>query len=61
MVILDLRGQTAAGWPAWSRRAHTGFWLGIGNLVLGRILLAAARSGRDPYAVDDENGSRASE
>ena len=54
MIFLDLRGRTAAGWPAWSREAHTGFWLGIGNLILGWILLAAARSGHDPYGPDRE-------
>jgi hypothetical protein len=61
MVILDLRGRTAAGWPAWSREVHTGFWLGIGNLVLGRILLAAARTGHDPYLTQDEDETRRSE
>ncbi len=57
MIFLDLRGRTASGWPAWSRETHTGFWLGIGNLVLGRVLLAAARSGRDPYVPEEGGGS----
>ena len=52
MVIADLRGDTATTWPAWSRRVHTGLWLGVGNLVLGWLVLVAARTGRDP--VDDE-------
>lgn len=53
MIALDLHGQGAAGWPTWSRRVHTGLWLGIGNLVIGWILLTAARTGRDPYLVED--------
>ncbi|MGN6392617.1 MAG: hypothetical protein ACTHM9_10275 [Gemmatimonadales bacterium] len=52
MIFLDLRGRTASGWPVWSREAHTGFWLGIGNFILGWILLAAARTGQDPYVPD---------
>jgi hypothetical protein len=49
LVILDLRGVNAHGWPEWSRRLHTAFWLGLGNLVLGWRFLRAARTGVDPY------------
>lgn len=49
MILLDLRGTGAAGWPVWSRRAHAGLWLGVGNCILGWLVLSAARTGRDPY------------
>lgn len=49
MILLDLRGTGAAGWPVWSRRAHAGLWLGVGNCILGWLVLFAARTGRDPY------------
>jgi hypothetical protein len=55
LVFLDLRGVSAAGWPAWSRRIHPGLWLGIGNLALGWILLRGARTGSDPYVTPDES------
>jgi hypothetical protein len=51
MVLLDLTGNTAHGWPLWSERMHVGLWLGLGNLIMGRMLWRAARSGRDPYLV----------
>ena len=51
MVLLDLTGKTAHCWPLWSRQMHVGLWLGVGNLVMGRMLWRAARSGRDPYLV----------
>ena len=54
MILLDLRGTSAAGWPVWSRQMHVGFWLGVGNLAMGRVLLGAARTGHDPYLVKDE-------
>jgi hypothetical protein len=57
MVLLDLHGATAAGWPAWSRRLHPGLWLGLGNLALGWLILHVARSGYDPYVVADEDPS----
>ncbi|MGH7512641.1 MAG: hypothetical protein ACREOQ_06940 [Gemmatimonadales bacterium] len=57
MAILDLRGVTASGWPAWSRQLHTGLWLGIGNLAIGWIVFSAGRTGRDPYVVTDEDTS----
>jgi hypothetical protein len=60
MAILDLRGVTASGWPAWSRQLHTGLWLGIGNLAIGWIVFAAGRTGRDPYVVTDEDTSEPS-
>ncbi len=53
MVLLDLHGVSAAGWPAWSRQVHTGLWLGLGNLGIGWMILSAARTGRDPYLIDD--------
>jgi hypothetical protein len=55
LVILDLRGVIAHGWPAWTRRIHVALWLGLGNLALGWRFLRAARTGVDPYDVDDEN------
>jgi hypothetical protein len=48
LVILDLRGVNAHGWPLWSQRVHTALWLGLGNLALGWLLLRAARTGVDP-------------
>jgi hypothetical protein len=57
MAILDLRGVTASGWPAWSRQLHTGLWLGIGNLAIGWIVFSAGRTGRDPYVIPDEETS----
>jgi len=48
LVILDLRGVNAHGWPIWSHRLHTALWLGLGNLALGWLLLRAARTGVDP-------------
>jgi len=55
MIILDLHGAGAAGWPTWSRRVHSGLWLGLGNVGIGWILLSAARTGRDPYLVADSS------
>jgi hypothetical protein len=55
LVILDLRGVNAHGWPAWTRRIHIALWLGLGNLALGWRLLRAARTGVDPYDVADED------
>jgi hypothetical protein len=55
MAILDLRGVSASGWPAWSRHVHTGLWLGLGNLAIGWIVFSAGRSGRDPYVIADED------
>lgn len=57
MAILDLRGVSASGWPAWSRQVHTGLWLGIGNLAIGWIVLSAGRTGRDPYMIADDDPS----
>jgi hypothetical protein len=57
MVALDLWGASAKGWPAWSRQAHSGIWLCFGNLVLGWMLLSAARTGRDPYGAGEQVGS----
>jgi hypothetical protein len=54
MMLLDLRGVTAASWPAWSRPLHAGLWLGLGNLVMGWLILHVARSGHDPYVIVDE-------
>jgi hypothetical protein len=54
MVLLDLRGATAAGWPAWSRPLHSGLWLGLGNLGMGWLILRVSRSGHDPYVIVDE-------
>ena len=53
MILLDLTGNTAHGWPVWSERMHVGLWLGVGNLVMGRIIWRAARSGRDPYPAEE--------
>ena len=50
LVVMDLLGRQARGSPAWSHAAHAGLWLGLGNLVLGYVILRAARTGRDPYA-----------
>ena len=58
MVILDLRGVNARGWPVWSQRVHTALWLGLGNVALGWLLLRAARTGVDPYdAAEDTKSS----
>jgi hypothetical protein len=54
MIVLDLHGMTARGWPGWSRQVHPGLWLGLGNLAIGWIVFSAARTGRDPYVVADE-------
>jgi hypothetical protein len=54
MIVHDLHGVTAHGWPAWSRQVHTGLWLGLGNLAIGWIVLSAARTGHDPYTVAEE-------
>ena len=54
MMVLDLHGVTAHGWPGWSRQVHTGLWLGLGNLAIGWIVLSAARTGRDPYLVAED-------
>ena len=59
MVMLDLHGEKAGTWPAWSGRVHSGLWLGLGNLVLGWLVLSAARTGRDP--VDDDGSAPPSE
>jgi hypothetical protein len=60
LVILDLRGVNAHGWPVWSHRIHLALWLGLGNLALGWLLLSAARTGLDP--TDDRgNGTGAEE
>ena len=58
MMLLDLTGNTAHGWPLWSERVHVGLWLGVGNLVMGRMLWRAARSGRDPYLVEEREPTR---
>ena len=58
MMILDLRGVNARGWPAWSRMVHTGLWLGLGNLVIGWIVFSAGRTGRDPYVVANGQADR---
>ncbi len=58
MVLLDLTGNTAHGWPLWSRQMHVGLWLGLGNLAMGRMLWRAARSGRDPYLVEERRSSQ---
>jgi hypothetical protein len=55
MMFLDLRGVRAAGWPAWSRQVHVGLWLGLGNFILGWLVLIAARTGRDPSVDDGEH------
>lgn len=58
LVILDLRGVNAHGWPVWSRRVHVGLWFGLGNLALGWLLLRGARTGVDPYdAAEDPETS----
>lgn len=48
LIISDLRGVNAHGWPVWSQRVHTALWLGLGNCALGWLLLSAARTGVDP-------------
>jgi hypothetical protein len=57
MAVLDLRGVTANGWPAWSRQVHTGLWLGLGNLAIGWVVLSAGRTGRDPYLIADDKAT----
>lgn len=54
MVLLDLHGAKAASWPAWSRALHVGLWLGLGNMLLGWLIVHVARSGHDPYVIVDE-------
>ena len=60
MMLLDIVGEKAAGWPGWSRHVHIGLWLGLGNFILGWLVLLAARTGRDP-SMDEETGSTSSE
>jgi hypothetical protein len=57
MILLDTRGVTAAGWPVWSHRLHAGLWLGLGNVIMGWLILRVARSGHDPYVIVDEEAS----
>ena len=56
LVILDVRGVNAHGWPVWSHRIHLALWLGLGNLALGWLLLSVARTGVDP-THDRGNGT----
>ena len=58
MIILDLGGVSAKGWPAWSRQVHPGLWLGLDNLAIGWIVLSAGRTGRDPYLIADDKTTR---
>ncbi len=65
LVGLDLIGRHAQGWPPWSHRIHLGLWLGLGNAVIGLLILRTARTGKDPYTIRDvgedvvENGPTA--
>ncbi len=52
LILLGLRGVDAHGWPAWAHRVRLPVWLGLGNVVIGWLLLGAARTGVDPYAAD---------
>jgi hypothetical protein len=54
MMLLDTRGVTAASWPVWSRRLHLGLWLGLGNAVMGWLIVHVSRRGQDPYVIVDE-------
>ena len=47
MMLLDLVGE---------KRVHAGLWLGLGNFILGWVVLLAARTGRDP-SMDDDGGT----
>ena len=54
LVALDLIGRHPRGWPPWSHAIHLGLWLGLGNFVMGMLILKTARTGRDPYTPPDE-------
>ena len=51
LVVLDLIGRRPRGWPVWSHTFHLGLWLGVGNFVIGMLILRTARTGKDPYTV----------
>lgn len=61
LVALDLIGRHPQGWPPWSHTIHLGLWLGLGNFVMGMLILKTARTGRDPYTLPDEGDPAAGE
>jgi len=61
LVALDLIGRHPRGWPPWSHTIRLGLWLGLGNFVMGMLILKTARTGRDPYTRPDEEAPAAGE
>ena len=59
LVVLDLIGRHPHGWPTWTRTFHLGLWLGLGNLLMGMLILKTARTGKDPYTITPDAASRA--
>ena len=59
LVILDLRGVTAHGWPVWSHRLHTALWLGLGNLALGLAAPESRRGRRWGFPTDGHGDHQA--
>lgn len=59
LVALDLIGRHPRGWPPWSHTIHLGLWLGLGNLVIGMLILKTERTGRDSYTLPDEGSPAA--
>ncbi len=55
LMVLDLLGRHPHGSPIWTTTIHAGMWLGVGNMILGYVILRAARTGRDPY-VEPQSG-----
>jgi len=61
LIVLDLIGRRARGWPVWSHTIHLGFWLGVGNFIIGLLILRTARTGKDPYTVTPAEPSSAAD
>lgn len=61
LIVLDLIGRRPRGWPAWSHSMHLGVWLGVGNFLMGLLILRTARTGRDPYTLPDDGSPPASD
>ena len=59
LIVLDLIGRRPHGWPVWSHTAHLGLWLGVGNFIIGMLIMRTARTGRDPYTIKEVEDSGA--
>ena len=53
LIVLDLIGRRPHGWPPWSHSAHLGLWLGVGNFIIGLLIMRTARTGHDPYTISE--------